>query len=99
MLLIIARNRTILIETKKILLKYMIKEFLSGTKITKMCKSNIHFSKKFLVDLKASKLSQLGHFRFDSTIRLREVILALWTSNLGVRVCLREVSAYGRLEM
>ena len=46
---------------------------------------------KFLVDFKASKLSQLG--QFFSTVRLRKVILALWTSKWV------SASANERLEM
>ena len=52
---------------------------------------------KLLVDLKARKLSQLGYFLFYclfmggyfSSVNLE----------MGVRVHLREVSAYGRLRM
>ena len=51
---------------------------------------------KFLVDLKASKLSQLGHFLFYCPFKggyFSSVDL-----EVGVRVCLREVAA-GYIEM
>ena len=49
------------------------------------------------MDFKARKLSQLGHFLFYCPFKggyLSNVDL-----EMGVRVLLREVSAYGRLKM
>ena len=45
--------------------------------------------------LKASKLSQLGHFRFHCLFE--EGYFSSMDLEIGVRVCLREVSAYVRL--
>ena len=52
---------------------------------------------KLLVDFKASKLSQLGHFLFYFPFKggyFRTVDL-----EMGVHVRLQEMSAYGRLKM
>ena len=52
---------------------------------------------KFLVDLKARKLSQLGHFPVHCPFK--GGYFSSMNLKMGVGVRFREVSTYGRLEM
>ena len=52
---------------------------------------------KLLVDVKASKLSQLGYFLFYCPFK--GGYFSSLDLEMGVRVCLQGVFAYGRLRM